>query len=52
MGCAYNQVPSDATGFPQRNERFLVQHLVETDPDAGQFLQFSSVTAADPLTHS
>jgi hypothetical protein len=31
---AYNQVPSDATGFPHRNERFLVQHLVEIDPDA------------------
>ncbi len=33
-GGAYNQVPSDATVFPHRNERFLVQHLVETDPDA------------------
>ena len=33
-GGAYNQVPSDATGFPHRNERFLVQHLVETDPEA------------------
>lgn len=33
-GGAYNQVPSDATAFPHRNERFLVQHLVETDPDA------------------
>jgi hypothetical protein len=30
-GGAYNQVPSDATAFPHRNERFLVQHLVETD---------------------
>jgi hypothetical protein len=32
---AYNQVPSDATGFPHRNERFPVQHLVETDPEPG-----------------
>ena len=32
-GGAYNQVASDATAFPHRDERFLVQHLVDTDPD-------------------
>jgi hypothetical protein len=33
-GGAYNSVASDATAFPHRSERFLVQHLFETDPDA------------------
>jgi FAD/FMN-containing dehydrogenase len=33
-GGAYNRVASDATAFPHRKERFLVQHLVDTDPDA------------------
>src|SRR5262245_66304388 len=33
-GGAYNQVASDATAFPHRDERFLVQHLVDTDSDA------------------
>jgi FAD/FMN-containing dehydrogenase len=32
-GGAYNRVASDASAFPHRNERFLVQHLLETDPD-------------------
>jgi FAD/FMN-containing dehydrogenase len=32
-GGAYNRVASDAAAFPHRNERFLVQHLLETDPD-------------------
>jgi FAD/FMN-containing dehydrogenase len=32
-GGAYNRVGSNATAFPHRNERFLVQHLLETDPD-------------------
>jgi len=32
-GGAYNQVASAATAFPHRAERFLVQHLVDTDPD-------------------
>jgi FAD/FMN-containing dehydrogenase len=27
-GGAYNRVPADATAFPHRGERFLVQHLV------------------------
>ena len=33
-GGAYNEVASDASAFPHRNERFLVQHLVDTDPDS------------------
>jgi FAD/FMN-containing dehydrogenase len=33
-GGAYNGVAPDATGFPHRNELFLVQHLLETDPGA------------------
>jgi FAD/FMN-containing dehydrogenase len=35
-GGAYNSVASDATAFPHRSERFLVQHLFETDPDASE----------------
>jgi hypothetical protein len=33
-GGAYNRVPADATAFAHRNERFLVQHLVEIGADA------------------
>jgi FAD/FMN-containing dehydrogenase len=32
-GGAYNRVALDAAAFPHRHERFLVQHLLETDPD-------------------
>jgi FAD/FMN-containing dehydrogenase len=32
-GGAYNRVAFDASAFPHRNERFLIQHLLETDPD-------------------
>jgi FAD/FMN-containing dehydrogenase len=35
-GGAYNQMVPDATAFPHRNELFLVQHLLETDPDAAE----------------
>ncbi len=35
-GGAYNQVAPDATAFPHRNELFLVQHLLETGPDADE----------------
>jgi hypothetical protein len=31
-GGAYNRVPEDATAFPHRNELFLIQHLLVTDP--------------------
>jgi FAD/FMN-containing dehydrogenase len=33
-GGAYNRVPADATAFVHRDERFLIQHLVTTGPDA------------------
>jgi len=33
-GGAYNRVPADATAFAHRDERFLVQHLVQVDADA------------------
>jgi FAD/FMN-containing dehydrogenase len=33
-GGAYNRVPADATAFVHRNERFLVQHLVEVGAGA------------------
>ena len=32
-GGAYNRVAPDATAFPHRIELFLVQHLLEADPD-------------------
>jgi FAD/FMN-containing dehydrogenase len=32
-GGAYNHAAPDATAFPHRNERFLVQHLLELDPN-------------------
>jgi FAD/FMN-containing dehydrogenase len=32
-GGAYNRVPTDATAFAHRGERFLVQHLVRVNPD-------------------
>jgi FAD/FMN-containing dehydrogenase len=35
-GGGYNRVASDATAFPHRSERFLVQHLIETDRDASE----------------
>jgi FAD/FMN-containing dehydrogenase len=35
-GGAYNQMAPDATAFPHRNELFLVQHLLETDPDGAE----------------
>ena len=43
-GGAYNQVPSDATVFPHRNERFLVQHLVETDPASPRYASGAKAT--------
>jgi FAD/FMN-containing dehydrogenase len=33
-GGAYNRVPTDATAFAHRSERFLVQHLVQVGADA------------------
>jgi FAD/FMN-containing dehydrogenase len=33
-GGAYNRVPTDATAFAHRAERFLVQHLVQVGADA------------------
>jgi len=33
-GGAYNRVPTDATAFAHRGERFLVQHLVQVSADA------------------
>jgi FAD/FMN-containing dehydrogenase len=33
-GAAYNSVASDATAFPHRQELFLVQHLLELEPEA------------------
>jgi FAD/FMN-containing dehydrogenase len=33
-GGAYNRVPTDATAFAHRGERFLVQHLVQVGADA------------------
>jgi FAD/FMN-containing dehydrogenase len=33
-GGAYNAVAPDATAFPHRSELFLVQHLLEVDPQA------------------
>lgn len=33
-GGAYNRVAPDATAFPHRQERFLVQHLIEVAPEA------------------
>ena len=33
-GGAYNSVPADATAFAHRDERFLVQHLVQVGADA------------------
>jgi FAD/FMN-containing dehydrogenase len=33
-GGAYNRVAPDATAFPHRQELFLVQHLLELEPDA------------------
>jgi FAD/FMN-containing dehydrogenase len=33
-GGAYNRVPTDATAFVHRDERFMVQHLVTSSPDA------------------
>jgi FAD/FMN-containing dehydrogenase len=33
-GGAYNRVPADATAFAHRDERFLVQHLVQVSADA------------------
>ena len=35
-GGAYNRVASDATAFAHRDELFLVQHLLETDPDTDE----------------
>jgi FAD/FMN-containing dehydrogenase len=35
-GGAYNRVASDAVAFPHRDERFLVQHLLETPPDLSE----------------
>ena len=33
MGGAYNRVPEDATAFPHRGERFLLEHIAEAaDP--------------------
>jgi FAD/FMN-containing dehydrogenase len=32
-GGGYNRVAPDATAFPHRNELFLIQHLLEADPD-------------------
>jgi FAD/FMN-containing dehydrogenase len=33
-GAAYNRVAPDATAFPHRQELFLVQHLLELEPEA------------------
>jgi FAD/FMN-containing dehydrogenase len=33
-GGAYNRVAPDATAFPHRQELFLVQHLLEVEPEA------------------
>jgi FAD/FMN-containing dehydrogenase len=33
-GGAYNRVPADATAFAHRDERFLVQHLVQVGADS------------------
>ena len=35
-GAAYNRVAPDATAFPHRQELFLVQHLLELEPQASE----------------
>jgi FAD/FMN-containing dehydrogenase len=35
-GGAYNRVAPDATAFPHREELFLVQHLLELEPEASR----------------
>jgi FAD/FMN-containing dehydrogenase len=35
-GGAYNRVAADATAFPHRQEFYLVQHLLEVEPEASE----------------
>ncbi len=34
MGGAYNRVPADATAFPHRDHRFLIEHIAGVRPTA------------------